>query len=78
MQYRELGYRLSTFVLQLDELKQVDGTLRRDLWALHEQRVRLRLEQIQQELELVTGSRRIAEAAPASDQKAGSIRSLDP
>jgi chromosome segregation ATPase len=76
-QYRELGYRLSTFVLQLDELKQVDGTLRRDLWALHEQRVRLRLEQIQQELELVTGSRRIAEAAPASDQKAGTIRSLD-
>ena len=76
-QYRELSYRLSTFVLQLDELKQVDGMLRRDLWALHEQRVRLRLEQIQQELELVTGSRRIAEAAPASDQKAGSIRSLD-
>ena len=76
-QYRELGYRLSTFVLQLDELKQVDGMLRRDLWALHEQRVRLRLEQIQQELELVTGSRRIAEAAPASDQKAGTIRSLD-
>jgi len=74
-QYRELGYRLSTFVLQLDELKQVDGTLRRDLWALHEQRVRLRLEQVQQELDLVTGSRRVAEAAP--DPKIGSIRSLD-
>jgi len=76
-QYRELGYRLSTFVLQLDELKQVDGMLRRDLWALHEQRVRLRLEQIQQELELVTGARRIAEVAPAPDAKAGTIRSLD-
>ena len=76
-QFRELGYRLSTFVLQLDELKQVDGTLRRDLWALHEQRVRLRLEQVQQELDLVTGSRRVAEAAPAPDPKAGTIRSLD-
>jgi chromosome segregation ATPase len=76
-QYRELGYRLSTFVLQMDELRQVDGTLRRDLWALHEQRVRLRLEQIQQELELVTGSRRVAETAPAPDAKANSVRSLD-
>lgn len=76
-QYRELGYRLSTFVLQLDELRQVDGMLRRDLWALHEQRVRLRLEQIQQELDLVTGSRRVAEAAPAPDPKSASVRSLD-
>jgi chromosome segregation ATPase len=76
-QYRELGYRLSTFVIQLDELRQVDGTLRRDLWSLHEQRVRLRLEQIQQELDLVTGSRRVAEAAPAVDPKSTSVRSLD-
>lgn len=76
-QYRELGYRLSTFVLQLDELRQVDGTLRRDLWTLHEQRVRLRLEQIQQELDLVTGSRRVAEAAPAHESKTPSVRSLD-
>jgi chromosome segregation ATPase len=76
-QYRELGYRLSTFVLQIDELKQVDGTLRRDLWALHEQRVRLRLEQIQQELDLVTGSRRVAEASPQPDPKANTVRSLD-
>lgn len=76
-QYRELGYRISNFVLQLDELRQVDGSLRRDLWALHEQRVRLRLEQIQQELDLVTGARRVAESAPAPDPKAASIRSLD-
>lgn len=76
-QYRELGYRLSTFVLQLDELRQVDGTLRRDLWTLHEQRVRLRLEQVQQELDLVTGSRRVAETSPSNDAKIGSIRSLD-
>ena len=76
-QYRELGYRLSTFVLQLDELRQVDGTLRRDLWTLHEQRVRLRLEQIQAELDLVTGSRRIAETATPQETKPTSVRALD-
>lgn len=76
-QYRELGYRLSTFVLQLDELRQVDGTLRRDLWTLHEQRVRLRLEQIQEELDLVTGSRRVAESAPVHESKSPTVRSLD-
>lgn len=76
-QYRELGYRLSTFVMQLDELRQVDSTLRRDLWSLHEQRVRLRLEQIQQELDLVTGSRRVAESSPATEAKPTSVRALD-
>ena len=76
-QYRELGYRLSTTVHQLDELRQVDGTLRRDLWTLHEQRVRLRLEQVQQELDLVTGSRRVAEATTPTDPKSTSVRSLD-
>ncbi len=75
--YRELGYRLGTYVLQIDELKQVDGSLRRDLWTLHEQRVRLRLEQVQQELDLVTGSRRIAEASAPSETKPASVRSLD-
>jgi chromosome segregation ATPase len=76
-QYRELGYRLSTFVIQLDELRQVDGTLRRDLWTLHEQRVRLRLEQVQQELDLVTGSRRIAESSTPQETKPNSVRALD-
>jgi chromosome segregation ATPase len=76
-QYRELGYRLGTTVHQLDELRQVDGSLRRDLWTLHEQRVRLRLEQVQQELDLVTGSRRVAEATAPSETKATSVRALD-
>jgi chromosome segregation ATPase len=76
-QYRELGYRLSTSVHQLDELRQVDGSLRRDLWALHEQRVRLRLEQVQQELDLVTGSRRVAEASAPQETTAVTVRSLD-
>lgn len=76
-QYRELGYRLSTTVHQLDELRQVDTMLRRDLWTIHEQRVRLRLEQVQQELDLVTGSRRVAEAAGPVEKKTPSVRSLD-
>jgi chromosome segregation ATPase len=76
-QYRELGYRLSTTVHQLDELRQVDTMLRRDLWTIHEQRVRLRLEQVQHELDVVTGSRRVAEAAGPVETKAPSMRSLD-
>lgn len=62
-QYRELGFRIGAFVHQLDELRHVDASLRRDLWHLHEQRVRLRLEQVQQELDVVTGQRRDAEAS---------------
>lgn len=74
-QYRELGYRLSAFALQLDELRQVDSTLRRDLWSIHEQRVRMRLEQVQAELDLVTGSRRVAEAT--AEAKPATVRALD-
>ena len=52
-QYRELGARIGTVATQLEELKLADETIRRDLWQLHEQRVRLRLEQAQQELDQV-------------------------
>lgn len=62
--YRELGYQISAVALQIDELRQIDQALRRDLWQLHEQRVRLRFEQIQQELDLVTGQRRDTEGGP--------------
>jgi chromosome segregation ATPase len=61
--YRDLGFRLSTLGGHLDELRLVDVALRRDLWLLHEQRVRLRLEQAQHELDQVTDQRRDAEAA---------------
>lgn len=57
-QYRELGVRIAAFVHQLDELRLIDESLRRDLWQLHEQRVRLRLEQAQQELDQLSGTRR--------------------
>jgi chromosome segregation ATPase len=62
--YRELGYQISAVALQLDELRQIDQALRRDLWQIHEQRVRLRLEQVQHELDVVTGQRRDAEGGP--------------
>jgi len=62
-QYRELGVRIAAFVHQLDELRLVDESLRRDLWQLHEQRVRLRLEQAQQELDQLSGTRRESEDA---------------
>lgn len=79
-EYRELGYKLGTLNLALDELRQADTSLKRDLWSLHEQRIRIRMEQVQQELELVTGARRTVETEIRADTPAAgppSIRSLD-
>lgn len=59
---RDLGFRISTLGGHLEELRLTDAAVRRDLWLLNEQRVRLRLEQAQQELETVTAQRRDAEA----------------
>lgn len=59
---RELGFRITGLSGQLDELRLVDVSLRRELWILNEQRVRLRLEQAQQELDQVASQRRDAEA----------------
>ena len=60
--HRELGFRISQLGGQLDELRLVDASVRRDLWLLNEQRVRLRLDQAQQELDLIAAQRRDAEA----------------
>jgi chromosome segregation ATPase len=79
-EFRQLEFKVSTMGLSLDELKQTDAGLRREVWALHEQRLRSRLEQVQQELEQVTGSRRSveAEARTVPDPDAPkTIRSLD-
>jgi chromosome segregation ATPase len=65
--YRDMGMRTGAFASQLDELRQTDEMLRRDLWHLNEQRVRVRLEQIQQELELLTGQRRETETGPPAE-----------
>ncbi len=59
---RDLNFRITALSGQLDELRLVDAALRRDLWLLNEQRVRLRVEQAQQELDAVTSQRRDAEA----------------
>ena len=57
-QHRELVFRVNSLFGHLDELRQIDASLRRDIWYLHEQRVRLRLEQVQAELDMVTSQRR--------------------
>lgn len=68
--HRELGFRISQLSGQLDELRLVDAAVRRDLWLLNEQRVRLRLDQAQQELDLITAQRRDTEA----ESGAGRVR----
>ncbi|MCC6944583.1 MAG: hypothetical protein IT335_08390 [Thermomicrobiales bacterium] len=62
-QYRELGARISGLANALEQLKLADEGIRRDLWQLHEQRVRLRLEQAQEELDRFSGMRRGDEPA---------------
>jgi chromosome segregation ATPase len=66
---RELSYRVNMLEMVLDELRQEDARVRRELWYLHEQRVRTRLEQVQEEMEQVRAARREAErrAAMAAD-----------
>lgn len=59
--HRELTYKISDLNSALEELRQVDASLHRDIWFLHEQRVRVRLEQVQEELDTVTSQRRDAE-----------------
>ncbi|MBA3337865.1 MAG: hypothetical protein H0T49_09910 [Chloroflexia bacterium] len=69
--HRDLTYRYTTLANQLEEQRQIDAALRRDIWYLHEQRVRIRLEQIQEELDLATTQRRDAE----SEAETGSVLS---
>ena len=68
--HRDLGFRLSSLSTQLDELRLADAAVRRDVWVRDEQRVRLRLEQAQHELDLIASQRRDADTAPASPVKA--------
>ncbi|MEA2586010.1 MAG: hypothetical protein QOF33_4095, partial [Thermomicrobiales bacterium] len=75
--YRELGFRISAVAHQHDELRLVDSTIRRDMWHLHEQRVRLRLEQAQAELDLVTGQRRTGDAEPIAEPRPSPTRPAD-
>ena len=60
--HRDLSYRMGNLNSELEELRQMDSALHRDIWYLHEQRVRVRLEQVQEELDSATTQRRDAEA----------------
>ena len=64
--HRDLGFRLSSLSNHLDELRLADAAVRRDVWVRDEQRVRLRLEQAQYELDLIASQRREADTAPAA------------
>jgi chromosome segregation ATPase len=68
---RELSYRINLVEMQLDDLRQEDDRLRRELWYLNEQRVRIRLEQVQEELERVREARREAERRADRARDAG-------
>jgi chromosome segregation ATPase len=68
--HRELGFRITQLSGQLDELRLVDSALRRDLWLINEQQVRLRLDQAQKELDLITAQRKDSEA----ESGAGRVR----
>ncbi|MDQ3227405.1 MAG: hypothetical protein M3Q50_12330 [Chloroflexota bacterium] len=68
--HRELGFRFSQLSGQVDELRLMNAGARRDIWLLNEQRVRLRLEQAQQELETIAAQRRDSEA----ESGAGRVR----
>jgi DNA repair exonuclease SbcCD ATPase subunit len=60
--FRETTYKISEINAQVEDLRQTDTSLHRDIWYLHEQRVRVRLEQVQEELDLATAQRRDAES----------------
>src|SRR5699024_10689213 len=59
--FRETTYKISEINSDIEGLRQVDSSLHRDVWYLHEQRVRVRLEQVQEELDVATAQRRDAE-----------------
>ncbi|HET9015153.1 MAG TPA: hypothetical protein VFN57_06120 [Thermomicrobiaceae bacterium] len=65
---RELAYGIKMFEMQIEELRQADRRLRRELWYLHEQRARLRVEQAQHEMETVIEARRDAERREAGER----------
>ncbi|HET7035833.1 MAG TPA: hypothetical protein VFI42_09160 [Thermomicrobiaceae bacterium] len=66
---REISYRLSLLEMRVDELRQVDERVRRELWYLHEQRARLHAEHAQQELDAAIEARRAAEQRSLSAPK---------
>ena len=58
---RELAYRISVLELRIEETRELSSRLRREVWHLHEQRSRMRLEQAQAEMQAVADARRAVE-----------------
>lgn len=71
---RELAYRLNMIEMRLDELRDVDVKLRRELWHLYELQSRRRLDQAQAEVEAVIDARRGAEQEMSGDRSERSDR----
>jgi chromosome segregation ATPase len=65
---RELTFRLNVIEMRIEEVRELWTKLRRELWHLHEQRSRLRLDQAQAELESVSDARRAAELDTLTDR----------
>jgi chromosome segregation ATPase len=65
---RELAYRLNIIDMRLDELRDIDVKLRRELWHLHELQTRRRLDQSQADVEAVIEARRVAEQEMAAER----------
>jgi myosin heavy subunit len=76
-QQRNVTYRASGLANELEGLRQSEDALRREMLTLHEQRVRLRMEQVQQELDYLARVRREGEGEPAAPASPGRPRRPD-
>jgi chromosome segregation ATPase len=65
---RELSYRLNMIEMRLDELRNVDLKLRRELWHMHETSARRRLDHVQAEVDAVNQARREVEQELAAER----------
>jgi chromosome segregation ATPase len=72
---RELAYRLNIIDMRLDELRDADLKLRRELWHLYELQSRRRLDQAQAEVEAIIEARRVAEQEMAAERPDRAARS---
>lgn len=72
--HRDLGFRITSINNQVDELRLADYAIRRDSWVREEQRVRLRLEQAQEELDMLGVQRKDAEGKDETTSPSRAVR----
>lgn len=65
---RELTYRLNVIDMRIEEVRELWTKLRREVWSLHEQRSRTRLDQAQAEVEAIGDARRAAELETVTER----------